>query len=54
MNTEGGYVGCSPMVARSVELNLLCATDYGKPDTSVDLVVECKQFLERIERNREE
>jgi len=40
MSTQGGYVGCSPQVARSVQLNLLCASANGKPDSSVDIVTE--------------
>lgn len=39
MSTVGGYVGCGS-TARSVVLSLLCATTYGKPDKSIDLVVE--------------
>jgi hypothetical protein len=45
MKTAGGYSGCTPTVARSVTLNLLCATANAKPDKSVDLVVECKDDL---------
>jgi len=40
MRTAGGFVGCNPSVARSVQLNLLCASKNGKPDKSVDQVIE--------------
>jgi len=40
MSTQGGYPGCSPQVARSVQLNLLCASANGKADSTVDIVQE--------------
>jgi len=40
MKTSGGTTGCSPVVARSTTLNVLCARNFGKSGNSVDKVIE--------------